>query len=231
MTPEMAFESLLVSGDSSLACITKEALHKFSIEVDECADAARACEKINARSHELVVMDWECDPSCQLLHTIWRSPAGRKPTILAISPGGTHVTGAHFTIGKPFEPDSITESLKSVYSRMLVDYRRTARYPVMAKVMAQDDKGRTFPVNVTDIGEGGLGIACKQELEVGSAILLTLPLPQTLAPIHIQARVLWTRDYGAAGCCFLSMPPVDRDVLRRWLETKVQIKKPLVSVS
>jgi hypothetical protein len=46
----------------------------------------------------------------------------------------------------------------------------------------------------------------------------------------MQVRVLWARDYGAAGCEFLRIPPVDSDILRDWLKGKSQIKKPLIAV-
>jgi hypothetical protein len=47
--------------------------------------------------------------------------------------------------------------------------------------------------------------------------------------IYVQARVLWVRDYGRAGCDFVRIPPVDRNVLHDWLTSKLlQIKKPLI---
>jgi len=59
---------------------------------------------------------------------------------------------------------------------------------------------------------------------------LRLLLPGTERAIYVQARIRWTRDYGAAGCEFLRIPPVDLNILRDWLRSKNQIKKPVVEL-
>jgi len=74
---------------------------------------------------------------------------------------------------------------------------------------AKDAGGRNFPVTVTDIGEGGIGISSKAELTVGKKFSFTLQLPRTSLPVHVQARIIWARGYGAPGCDFLSIPPID----------------------
>jgi hypothetical protein len=57
-----------------------------------------------------------------------------------------------------------------------------------------------------------------------------LLLPATERAIYIQARVQWARNYGAVGCEYVRIPPVDLDILHDWLKSKAQIKKPLVEV-
>jgi PilZ domain len=230
MTPEMAFECLLVSHDPGLYGTINAVLGKFSIAVHHCLTPSKACDSITGRNHELVVIDWEGDASSQLLHAIWNLPKKRKPTILAISVDDRSVTGAHFTLRKPVTTQSATELLRAAYSRMLLDYRLNARHAVMTPLTAKDDSGRSVSVTVTDVGEGGIGLSSKQKLTVGDALSFTLRLPRTALPIHIQARIVWTRDYGTAGCDFLNIPPVDRDILRDWLKGKTQVKKPMISI-
>lgn len=229
MTPEMAFESLLVCGDPDLGCILEDTLAKFSIEVEHSQTAGRTCEIIAERKHELVVIDWEGESSYRLLHAIWNLPKRRVPTILAVSTHDRHIAGAHFTFMKPLESRSITESMRAVYSHMVLDYRVSARFAVMGRVVAQVNGSRTMPLIVTDIGEGGVGLATKEPLSLGDNVSLKLQLPQASAPVHICVRILWVRDYGAAGGYLLSMPPVDRGVLRSWLDAKTQVKKPRIS--
>jgi PilZ domain len=228
MTSEMAFECLLVSHDSGLYCTMGTVLGKFSIAVSHCLTPWKACDSITDTNHELVVIDWEGDASSQLLHAIWNLPKRRKPTILAISGHDRSVTGAHFTLRKPVTTKSATELIRAAYSRMLMDYRLNARHAVMTSLTAKDDSGRS--VTVTDVGEGGVGLSSKQKHTVGDALSFTLRLPKTPLPIHIQARIVWTREYGTAGCDFLNIPPVDRDILRDWLKAKIQVKKPMISI-
>ena len=48
---------------------------------------------------------------------------------------------------------------------------------------------------VTNIGRGGVGLATKEKLEIGSIVSFAVQLPGLGNAIHIQARVLWTRQY------------------------------------
>jgi hypothetical protein len=75
-----------------------------------------------------------------------------------------------------------------------------------------------------------MGLSSKENLTVGDELTFALQLPQTPRAIHIHARIIWTREYGAAGCDFLDIPPTDRAMLRDWLKAKTLVKKPLISV-
>ena len=88
----------------------------------------------------------------------------------------------------------------------------------MTPVLATDENNRTLSVTVTNIGEGGVGLTTKERLEIGSIVSFRVPLPGLGSPIHIQARLLWTRKYGAAGCEFVRISPGDLLVLHAWLE-------------
>lgn len=229
MTPEMAFECLLVSHDAGLCSTMKDVLHNFSIIVENCMTASKGCQIVPEHNYDLLAIDWDGDGSSALLQAIWSSPHRRKPTILGISGDARPMPGVHFVLRKPVTSGSATESLKSAYRRMLLDYRLKARCAVMKQLTATNG-ARTFSLTVTDIGEGGIGISSKEHLTVGDELSFNLRLPKTPLPIHIQARIIWTRAYGAAGCDFLNIPPVDREILRDWVKAKTQVKKPLITV-
>ena len=115
---------------------------------------------------------------------------------------------------------------------MLYDHRRHTRYALMAKAVVTDDKNRSSEAMILDIDIGGWrsGISTKLELALGDALSFRLHLPGTERAIYIQARVQWTRQYGAVGCEFLRIPPVDVNLLHDWLTSKNQVKKPLVEM-
>jgi hypothetical protein len=230
MTPEMQFECLLISRDPAMYCTIDKVLRNFSIRVNHCWDSSCALEKISKETPELVVIDWEGETSSDLLYTIWRLQRKKKPTIVAISEEGSSVTGAHFTLHKPVTLGSGAESFKAAYSRMLLDHRLNARYPVMTRAQLRDDSGRTISATITDIGEGGVGLSSKEQIEVGSVLTFTIQLTEIAMPLHIQARVIWNREYGTAGCEILTMPPRERDVLLAWLKAKARVKQPLIPV-
>jgi Tfp pilus assembly protein PilZ len=113
---------------------------------------------------------------------------------------------------------------------MMYDYRRHCRYAVMSAVSATDEAGRPLDVTVTDIGDGGVGLRTKEELKLGDTLSFRLSLPDTSRAIFIEARVQWSRQYGAVGCEFLRIPPVDLNILHDWLTRKNKVKKPTAEI-
>ena len=230
MTADMEFECLFVSRDPEVFGTISRILRDLAISTNLCLSSSKAFTKLAGGTTDLVVIDWEGESSSDLLHDIWKSTVGKKPSIVAISTLGDPIPGAHIVLKKPLIPESSTRSLKAAYSRMLLDHRRHARYPLMISVEANDDSNRTVPVRITDIGDGGLGLVAKVALIVGDILSFRLLLPGSIRGINIQVRVLWTRDYGRVGCEFLRIPPVDFDILQSWITGKGQIKKPMVAV-
>ena len=225
----MAFECLLVSRDPSVVCTTNRLLGNLSISTNVCLSSSKAFDQLAEGSTDLVIVDWE-DDSADLLHRIQKSRKWQKPTVVAVSSQDCPVPGAHVVLRKPVTEASGSKSLKAAYSRMLYDYRRHARYALMSSVQATDGKNRPVDVTITDIGDGGVGLSTREKFSIGDVLSFRLLLPGTNRPIYIEARVQWTRNYGAAGCEYLRIPPVDLNILHDWLKSKTQIKKPLVEL-
>jgi hypothetical protein len=55
-------------------------------------------------------------------------------------------------------------------------------------------------------------------------------LAQVLPQFQAEACVLWNREHGVAGCEFVRIPPVDRDILREWLSNQCKVQKPAIAV-
>jgi|HubBroStandDraft_6_1064221.scaffolds.fasta_scaffold01628_7 hypothetical protein len=229
MTPDMAFECLLVSRDPQVICTLNHVLDNLSISTRHCLTPSKALNDLRASSADLVVIDWDEDRSAsELLYEIQKSDITRKKTVLAVSAVDRRIPGTHFLLKKPVTTESGTQSLKIIYSRMLQDYRRYARYAVMTPVIATTGDNQLVPVTITNVGDGGVGISSIQRLSVGDILSFRVLLPGARRAIYIEARVLWTREYGVSGCEFTRIPPVDLDILHDWLKSKCQIKKPFV---
>jgi hypothetical protein len=225
----MAFECLLVSRDPNVVCTMNKQLENLSISTNICLSASRAFDQLAEGSTDLVVVDWE-DDSTDLVHRIQNSGRWQKPTIVAVSSGDYPLYGAHVVVRKPVTEASVAKSLKAAYSRMLYDYRRHARYALMSSVKATGQKNQPIDITITDIGDGGVGLSSKEELAIGDELSFHLLLPGATRPIYIEARIQWARNYGAAGCEYVRIPPVDLNILHDWLQSKTQIKKPLVEM-
>ena len=230
MTPEMAFECLLVSHDPAVFGTMDRILQDFSIRTNVCPSSSSAADLLAEGTTDLIVIDLESEHSSELMHQICESRMRQKPTVLAISTVDCVIPGVHVILRKPVTPESGAKSLKAAYSRMLRDYRKHTRFALMTPVLATDQNNRTLSVIVTNIGEGGVGLTTKEKLEIGSIVSFRVPLPGLGSPIHIQACVLWTREYGAAGCEFVRIFPGDLLVLHAWLESKYRFKKPSIPV-
>jgi PilZ domain len=229
MTPDMAFECLLVSRDPQVICTLNRVLDNLSISTKHYLSPGKALTELRASSADLVVIDWEEDHSASdLLYEIQRSDITRKKTVLAVSAVDRRIPGTHFLLRKPVTAETGAHSLKCVYSRMLQDYRRYARYAVLTPVIATRGDNQLVPVTITNIGDGGIGLSSRETLVVGDILSFRVLLSGARRAIYIEARVLWTREYGVSGCEFIRIPPVDLDILHDWLKSKCQIKKPFV---
>jgi hypothetical protein len=225
MTPEMAFECLLVSHDPAVFCTMDPILQDFSIHTNICQNPSRAANLLADGSTDLIVIDLESKHSSELVQQISESRMLQKPTVLAVSATDCVMPGVHVILRKPVTPESGAKSLKAAYSRMLHDHRKHTRFALMTPVLATDENDRTFSVTVANIGEGGVGLTTKEKLAIGSILSFRVPLPGFLSEISIKACILWTREYGAAGCEFVRIPPFDLKILHAWLESRHPVPK------
>jgi CheY-like chemotaxis protein len=230
MTPEMAFECLLVSRDPAMLCTLNRMLQDLSISTRICFHPSKALAELAEGGPDLIVIDLFADSSYDLLRNIWKFGMKQKPTVVAISSDDRLIPGAHVTMTRPVSTESCAKSLKLAYAKMLYDYRRHARHAVIIPLTAMDDNNCPVPITVMDIGYGGIGLHVRKQMQIGEVLSFHLSLPETRRSIYIQARVLWTRQFGRTGCEFMRVPPVDLTILHDWLVERIQVKKPCVCV-
>jgi CheY-like chemotaxis protein len=229
MTPEMAFECLLVTPDPAVFSTMEGILQDFSIATKVCPYPSNAANLLKEGSTDLIVIDLEAENSSEFLRQIG-TRTWQKPTVLCVSAADSVVPGVHVVLQKPVTRESGLTSLKAAYSRMVRDYRKHTRFAVMKQVTAAEDDRRPLQVTVTNIGEGGVGVTSVDTLRIGGILSFRLRLPELTNEISVQARVLWTRPYGAAGCEFVHIPPFDLQLIHAWLDSRYRIKKPLIPV-
>jgi hypothetical protein len=229
MTPEMAFECLLVTPDPAVFSTMEGILQDFSIATKVCPYPSNAANLLKEGSTDLIVIDLEAENSSEFLRQIG-TRTWQKPTVLCVSAADSVVPGVHVVLQKPVTRESGLTSLKAAYSRMVRDYRKHTRFAVMKQVTATEDDRRPLQVTVTNIGEGGVGVTSVDTLRIGGILSFRLRLPELTNEISVQARVLWTRPYGAAGCEFVHIPPFDLQLIHAWLDSRYRIKKPLIPV-
>lgn len=234
MTPEMAFEGLLISQNKEILSTMYRVLDGFSIATDVCVRASKAIEQCDKPSVDLIVLDCENEHlSTEIMRRTNENTKKRKPTIVAIVNDTEAVdrakkAGAHLVVRKPITLDLGTRSIKEAYSLMIRDYRRYARHAILNCVTASIDDGEQFPVTVTDISEGGVGLLTKESLKVGSLLNFPVALHSAEREIGIKARVVWANEYGAAGAEFVNISAADLRILYRWLWSRCRFKGTMI---
>lgn len=231
MTPEMAFEGLLVSQDPQILSTMNRVLDDFSIKVDFCLRPSQAVAMLSGRNMDLVVLDWENDDlALQVVDWMSKTSGVKKPTFMAIldhpmNEDQTKEMGLDFVARKPLTAESGTRWMKTAYGKMVRDYRRYARHGLMKAISATKDDNRHFAVTVVDIGEGGVGLITREDLRVGDNLQFALPLGGDEGVIHLRARILWTKHHHLAGAEFVNVSDSDLRILYRWLWRKCRVKK------
>ncbi len=228
MTADMAFECVLVSRDPGVVCVMNRVLDNFSIATNVCFTSSKASEHLAQGSTDLIIVDYD-ETTEEFVRNLCKIQL-QKATVIAVSELDRPVPGAHLAIRKPLTGESCAQSVKTAYTKMLRDHRRHARYALMTSVRADDQNGRTIPITIVDVGDGGIGMITKELLAIGTRLSFHLLLPGAERSIFIEAKVLWTRQYGAAGCEFVRIPPVDLSILHDWLKQKCRVKRPLVAM-
>jgi CheY-like chemotaxis protein len=226
MTADMAFECLLVSQDPGFITVINSNLANLAISTHLCETPERALDHLLEGSTDLVIVDWKRDFQ-DLLRQIDRS-GRRKPTVMVVSEVPMFTAGTYVLLRKPITAESCARAIKQAYALLVQDHRRHKRWALAISLIAKNQYGRSLPIVITNIGEGGLGLSTSEFLSRGDLLSFSAPLSGMEAPITIEARVLWMRQYGAAGCEFASISEADRGRLKHWLEQKFRIKKPLV---
>jgi len=72
----------------------------------------------------------------------------------------------------------------------------------------------------------GVGLQTKKRLAIRAILMLDLQLPNVSRALRIQARVLWVRQHGVAGCEFIRVNSDDLEVLQAWFKNRSHVAKP-----
>jgi response regulator RpfG family c-di-GMP phosphodiesterase len=231
MTPEMIFEGLVVSQDSQILSTMNRVLDGFSIKVDFCLRPSRALSMLSGHNVDVVVLDWENDNSAlEIVDWISKTDASRKPTFMAIidkpvNEYRSRELGLDFVTRKPLTTETGTRWMRTAYGKMVRDYRRYTRHGLMKAVSATKDGHRYFAITVLDIGEGGVGLITKENLQIGDNLKFALSLGTEVGSIQLMARILWTKHDNLAGAEFVGVSHSDLRILYRWLWAKCLIKR------
>ncbi len=231
MNSDMAFEGLVVSQNPEVLGTMNRLLDEYSIVVDLCIRPSKALDKVSEHNIDILVVDWSDEQFAEaLVQRILELGRAPKPMILAVAPDAdasfaAKKAGADLVMQQPLTKQQSDKLMKAAYSQMIRDYRRYARHALMKAVSAKKEDGAYFPVTITNISEGGIGLMSREQFTAGDGLTFALLLPGAKQTIHIRSKIVWTREPGMAGAQFLDIARSDLRVLYDWLWSKTRIQK------
>jgi hypothetical protein len=232
MTSDMAFECLLISRDPRVVGLFFPVLKELSMEMNICLRPSKAVEIITEDDTDLIVIDWESSSEyAEVLKRLPNSSGHRKTIVVALSASDCDIANADIVVRKPLTAEAASSALRMAYAKMLHEYRRYVRYPIMITPETAEIPNGSVRMLITDLGYGGLQLTTCDRLAVGDVINCRLRLPDTKRSLEFHGRVLWTMPPGMAGCDFLRISPESLSTLCDWVECKNRIKKPSIGRS
>lgn len=229
MTPNLAFEGVLLSQNAQVLCTMNRVLDDFAIETNVCLRASEAAELLHSRKIDILVVDWDDTAAVQQVIESVKQSATPRVTVLALvaNPDAVSralVSGAQFVLQKPLSVEAGTKCMRAAYNNMVREKRQVARIAVNIPVILRTEEGDFVTATILDISEGGLGVHCKQLLPRGSTFSCGFLLPGTRI-LNARVKVTWNDKFGLSGGEFAYVPPADYAALRSWLTKKSVPKK------
>ena len=239
MSERIRLEGVLLSCDAEVVSVMDQVFDNFEIEAEVCQEPLAALKAISQRKLDTVIVDWDRrDEPDRVLSALRTSEKNAKSTAVAIISGAPEMqaasrAGVNVMIYKPMNIDQATRCLRAAYGNILLQRRRSARFPVDIPVTGTLVGVGVVEGNIIDISAGGLAFACRQPVQNDQQLSMAFKLPETAILIHVTGRVVHMVEkdgWRCVGMEFTSVPQREFMSLEQWLLTESQkLKERFIS--
>jgi DNA-binding response OmpR family regulator len=239
---DSGLQCLLLSSDDKAVRVLRRVLSEIDVEVEHCAGADAALQKITRQRFEAVIVDCASPHVAGAVLKAARSaPTNKRAVAVAVledQPTSENQNalkhafemGAHFVLFKPISLERTRASFRAVRALMKRERRRHARIPINIPVQIQlTADERLFGVHTVDIGENGMAVKIGHR-KPSASFQLEFTLPGAAEPISVQGEVAWEGNQ-VAGVRFCEVPSETADQLKRWVERQLSGSDDDVSVN
>ena len=217
-------EGVLLTSDDQVLSIMNEVLDNFEIQTEICNQPEEALNAVSRRKVDTLIVDWDDEPA-RVLSALRRSRQNAKSTAVVIIRGAGEMhaateAGANFMIYKPMNVDQATHCLRAAYANILLQRRRSARFPLQIPVIANVAGQGAVEGTMIDISAGGLAFSCKQTLQADQQLSLEFTLPEAYARVRVIGKVVYASNKDGksrVGVCFSFVPKREFALLEEWL--------------
>jgi CheY-like chemotaxis protein len=220
----MALTSLVVCSDDSTTQVLRRILEDLGLNVDHCATATDAQDRLAQSRFDSIVIDCEDEPSAIEILQKARSCSGNASTLaVAIVGKETNVRqmfalGINFVLYKPVSEERAWSSFRAARSLMKRERRRSSRVTVHAKAALDYANVENVPATLLDLSEEGTAVQSERKLPPDCRIYFQFALPGHTSLIRLSGEVVWRDSTGRVGMRFVNVPTSSRRVLRNWLK-------------
>ncbi len=218
----MVPSALLVSRDPAVLGLMQRLLDEESIAVELSSDVAQACDLLDSRKFDAVIVDCDDMLAVEVLLRLRRAPSSRRAVAFALLNGTTSreaafALGANFALDKPLCPQTAARNVRAARGLIVQERRRYYRHPVDLSAALTLPGGTRLYVRTTNLSQDGIGVELRTEVQVGTRLEITFELPDNHTDIEARGEVAWCRGKNA-GIRFQDISAASRGPFRKWMD-------------
>lgn len=225
-------KALLLTRDQQVVGVVRGVLESASAELDPFGSTREARAILAQRKFDAIFID--CDDvqdGSALIQEVRRGKSNSKSIIFAIVNKVTSVQaafeiGANFVLEKPVSAERAARSLRASQGLILRERRRFYRHDVQGTAYLTFAQMREAAFPLTNVSEGGIGLATRRIPEMNGPVQMRFTLPGTSHRFEARGEFILGHDAGIVGIRFLTIPPASKSELDRWLSQRLPSVAP-----
>jgi hypothetical protein len=224
----MALQALMFTQDRTLVPTLSRLFGSVAINVNPCANAAIAVERLTSERFHAVVVDCEDrGNAARVLDGARAATLNSRAIRLGvvdreIPVGDAFGMGATLVVEKPITTPAAHLTARATQSLIMREQRRYFRCPVDLAVSITAPKAGAIEGQILNLSQDGMGIRIGAQLEPASSIRWRFVLPDLHCTIEGTGRVVWTGAEERAGIQLTDMSATAHEQLRSWLDKRFE---------
>jgi len=220
----MTLSSLLVCADDASVQVLKRVLEELDVQLELCADVARAAVRLAQERFDLIILDCEKQGDVtSLLHEARTSRLNDTSLAVVVVGGQENIReifslGVNFVLYKPVSYDRALSSFRAAQNLLYRDKRHKARAVVHTHATVDYAGGEQAKATLVDLAEDGMAVNFGKRLPPTCKVYFQFQLPGQTANVRLSGQVVWQDWNGRAGIHFVDVPQTSRRVLQEWLK-------------
>ena len=231
----LMLKALLLTRDQEVLRVIRRVLDTVSIEMETATSTDTARQILSRRKFDSVLID--CDDvqsGCEVIRELRKGRSNAKSIVFAITNKITSVKdafdlGANFVLEKPISVDRATRSLRAAHGLIMRERRRYHRHPVKATAHLSYGSNHDVATPLSNISEGGIGLAAGRTPEMKGPVSLRLDLPGCKRSLDAKGEFVWSTAAGRVGVRFTTIPNATKSELDAWFSRQLEGEAPGVS--